>query len=109
MKLISNGLLMALTLTGACLAQAQPSSDGAGAPPRGGPPPEAIAACKGKTSGASCSFTGRQNETLNGTCDSPPEGPPGSSSSSSSNSSNSSTSGVLACRPARPSGAPPQR
>lgn len=103
MKHIPFWLPIAWALGTASLAQAQPS-DGGGAPPRGGPPAEAVAACKGKTSGASCSFTGRQNETLSGTCDSPPEGPPGSNSSST-----SSTTGVLACRPARPSGPPPQR
>jgi len=103
LKPIPFWLPLALALSGASLAQAQPT-DGGGAPPRGGPPAESVAACKGKTSGASCSFTGRQNETLSGTCDSPPDGPPGNSSSSSSG-----TSTVLACRPARPSGPPPQR
>lgn len=104
MKLIPIWLPIALSLACIGAAQAQPA-DGGGAPPRGGPPAEAVAACKGKTSGASCSFTGRQNETLSGTCDSPPEGPPGSSNTNSS----SSSSGTLACRPARPSGPPPQR
>lgn len=37
-----------------------------------GPPPEAIAACKGKVSGAACNFVGRQGETLSGTCFTPP-------------------------------------
>lgn len=97
-------LAMVLALAGH-LVQAQPSSSEDGQrPPRGGPPAEAIAACKGKASGASCSFTGRQNETVSGSCDSPPGPPPGSSNSSSSSS--SSTASVLACRP---SGPPPQR
>jgi hypothetical protein len=39
---------------------------GHGHPP--GPPPEAIAACKGKAVGDSVSFTGRRGETLTGTC-----------------------------------------
>ncbi|MBL0143772.1 MAG: hypothetical protein IPP91_17115 [Betaproteobacteria bacterium] len=37
-----------------------------------GPPPEAIDACNGKASGAACSFIGRQNKQLTGTCFSPP-------------------------------------
>jgi hypothetical protein len=37
-----------------------------GAPP--GPPPEAVAACKGKTEGTTVSFTGRAGETFSGTC-----------------------------------------
>jgi hypothetical protein len=37
-----------------------------------GPPPQAIAACKDKSSGASCSFAGRENQTLSGTCFAPP-------------------------------------
>jgi len=102
LKTIPFWLPIVLALGSASLAHAQPT-DGGGAPPRGGPPAEAVAACQGKASGATCSFTGRQNETLSGTCDAPPSGPPGSSSS------NSSTSGTLACRPARPSGPPPQR
>ena len=36
-----------------------------------GPPPAAIAACKGLASGAGCSFVGRQNQNLSGTCFSP--------------------------------------
>jgi hypothetical protein len=37
-----------------------------------GPPPQAIAACNGKASGASCTFQGRENKTLTGTCFAPP-------------------------------------
>ncbi len=33
-----------------------------------GPPPEAIAACTGKSEGAEVSFTGRNGETLSGIC-----------------------------------------
>jgi len=47
---------------------------------RGGPPPEAIAACAGKTRGAACGFTSPRGE-LAGSCDAPPSRP-------------------LACRPA---------
>ena len=38
-------------------------------PPR--PPPEAIQACEGMDSGEACAFTGRQGETLSGTCFTP--------------------------------------
>lgn len=33
-----------------------------------GPPPEAIAACKGKAEGAKAQFTGRRGELVSGTC-----------------------------------------
>ncbi len=46
------------------------------------PPPAAIAACKGLASGAGCSFVGRENQNLGGTCFSP------------------NTDRPLACRPA---------
>lgn len=51
------------------LAQDGPPSDGggqAGRPP--GPPPEAIAACKGKTEGTQVSFTLRDGKSVTGTC-----------------------------------------
>ena len=57
-----------------------------------GPPPEALESCRGKAAGAACSFTGRQNENLAGTCFMPPEGKGG---------------GALACRPDR--GGPPPK
>ena len=41
---------------------------------KGGPPPEALDACRGKSSGAACRFTGRRGEPLNGSCFSPPNG-----------------------------------
>jgi hypothetical protein len=49
-----------------------------------GPPPEAIEACEGKEAGDSVTFTGRQGETLETTCQeidgqlvaAPPEGAP---------------------------------
>ena len=53
------------------------------------PPREAVDACQGKASGAACSFVGRENQSLAGTCFAPPakgdrdKGPP-----------------PLACRPA---------
>lgn len=60
----------------------------AGPPPGGkppGPPPEAIAACNGKAEGVAASFSGRNGETVSGTCQKigdvlavrPAGGPPG--------------------------------
>jgi len=43
-----------------------PGSGAGDAPP--GPPPEAIAACKGKAEGATVSFAGRHGESFNGVC-----------------------------------------
>jgi hypothetical protein len=95
--------------------QAQPSGGDQGGPDGGrrhGPPPEAIAACKGKTAGADCSFTGRHDDTLTGTCFAPPAHPAGLPSDQSATSSPSGKSSdlPLACRPARggPGGGPPQ-
>ncbi len=39
---------------------------------KSGPPPEALAACRGQSAGAACRFTGRRGETLNGSCFLPP-------------------------------------
>jgi len=39
-----------------------------------GPPPEAIEACSSQSEGASCSFSGRDNEQLSGICFAPEEG-----------------------------------
>jgi len=58
---------------GSASAGAQENSGmGSGAPHR--PPPQAIEACSNKASGASCSFVGREDKTLSGTCFAPPEG-----------------------------------
>jgi hypothetical protein len=61
-------LLLALPL--AALAQADagngPPPDGGGHPH--GPPPEAIAACKGKAVGTQASFTDRSGRTVSGPC-----------------------------------------
>ena len=109
-------LLLGCLATGA-LAQTgtQPSGNQADGPGQGGqgrrphrPPPEAIAACQGKAAGAACSFTGRENQPLAGTCFAPPAHPPGGAGSTG-------TTGVpggagngapqgsppLACRPAQ--------
>lgn len=61
---------------------------------RRGPPPEAIAACKGKASGAACSFTGRRGEALSGTCFAPPP-------RAESGTGGQAESPPLACRPQR--------
>lgn len=76
-------LLLAGLATTAC---ARPGGDG-GSDGRRGPPPEAITACEGKSINDSCSFTGRRDDTIEGTCIAPqgvdelacaPEGgPPG--------------------------------
>ena len=63
-------LLLALPL--AALAQAH--ADNGNGPPSDqgghhrGPPPEAIAACQGKTIGTQASFTDRAGHTLSGPC-----------------------------------------
>lgn len=64
-------LFVIAACTGSALAQ--PPSDGANKNGRRGPPPEAVAACKSLSSGATCNFTVR--ETEKGTCWAP-EGKP---------------------------------
>lgn len=47
------------------------AADGAASAPTGqppGPPPEAVAACKGKAEGAQVSFATRGGETVSGVC-----------------------------------------
>ena len=39
-----------------------------------GPPPEAIEACADLAEGDACSFTGRRNDEITGTCIAPPDG-----------------------------------
>lgn len=106
------------TLTGAVMAQ--PSGGDQNGPGGGGhrhgPPPEAVAACKGMTAGADCSFTGRHDDTLTGTCVAPPAhraAPPSDQAATNSTSGKSSEQGdlPLACRPARggPGGGAPQQ
>ncbi|MEP6504345.1 MAG: hypothetical protein ABJD97_13500 [Betaproteobacteria bacterium] len=63
---------LAALLLAPLAALAQPE---AGGPPPGqdgkgphGPPPEAIAACKGKAIGATASFTDRSGRTVSGPC-----------------------------------------
>ncbi|HSV45759.1 MAG TPA: hypothetical protein VLJ58_08225, partial [Ramlibacter sp.] len=60
--------LAGLLLTAACaFAQSAPPAGAGGKPP--GPPPEAVAACSGKSAGATVSFSGRRGETVSGTCE----------------------------------------
>lgn len=65
---------------------AQSAPPAGGTPP--GPPPEAVKACEGKTAGAQASFTGRDGRSITGVCES--------------------LNGVLALRPPRGAGGPPQ-
>lgn len=68
------------------------SGQGMGGGHHRGPPPEAIAACKGKSSGDDCSFTGRNSQNITGTCFAPP--------SSGQQGSGGQGARPLACRPA---------
>ncbi len=86
MKIIST-LLFALFVSNA-LAQAtqnKPSQQGG---EHRGPPPEALAACKGAKAEKACNFIGGQGETVKGTCWAPDSSKP------------------LACKPA---GRPPMQ
>jgi hypothetical protein len=64
----ATGLASALLF--ASVAWTQPAGGGTGDGNRGGPPPEALAACKSLTSGKECTFTGRNGE-VKGTCFAP--------------------------------------
>jgi len=71
MKLMKHWMLCAALAACAAGASAQngPRPDGQrGEGPPPGPPPEAIAACKGKAEGAKAEFKGRRGETVKGTC-----------------------------------------
>ncbi|NVB40259.1 hypothetical protein G6O69_20620 [Pseudenhygromyxa sp. WMMC2535] len=74
-------LLFTLFSSGPGEGERPPQGDG---PPR--PPAEAIDACSGKSSGDSCSFSGREGETVSGVCFTPESDKP------------------LACRPSQPPG-----
>lgn len=52
------------------LSSAQPDERRGRRPPQ--PPQEAIDACEGQQENAACSFTGRRNDLVEGTCISPP-------------------------------------
>jgi ABC-type Na+ efflux pump permease subunit len=68
-------------------APTAPASGASGPPP--GPPPEAVAACQGKTAGTQVTFSGRNGESFTGVCQL--------------------INGVLAARPAGNGGPPPRR
>lgn len=92
-------LLSVCTLVAMCImlpmwGEAQPGGGPGGGGPGGGsggeggrpqgPPPEAIAACEGKSEGDSCEFTNPRGDTLSGICQTveeqlacAPEGGPG--------------------------------
>ena len=59
-------LVSYLLLAGNAHAAGSAASAPSGLPP--GPPPEAVAACKGKTEGTQVSFSARGGETLTGVC-----------------------------------------
>ena len=62
----SASLISCLLLAGAAHAADGAASAPSGHPP--GPPPEAVAACKGKTEGTQVSFSTRGGETVSGVC-----------------------------------------
>ncbi len=71
----SNTMIAILVLLLAGLAStacAQPGRGGGDSGGRRGPPPEAIQACEGKSADDACSFTGRNDETIDGVCFAPP-------------------------------------
>lgn len=63
-------ILVLLLASLATTAFAQPGRGDSGG--RRGPPPEAIEACAGKSANDACSFTGRRDDTIEGTCFAPP-------------------------------------
>jgi hypothetical protein len=62
------GLAWVISMLLASAASAQPAGGA-----RQGPPPEALAACKSLSSGATCGFNGPRG-TVSGTCFAPQEG-----------------------------------
>ncbi len=57
-----------LLLSFALLLPASSYASGGGKGRPQGPPPEAIAACEGKSSGDSVEFTGRRGDSIEATC-----------------------------------------
>ncbi|MBT8440895.1 MAG: hypothetical protein KJO76_00805 [Gammaproteobacteria bacterium] len=68
-------LIAMLTLVGSNAAYAESDDSGYGNQRQGrrGPPPQALEACEALVEGDPCSFTGRNEEQLNGSCFSPRE------------------------------------
>ena len=81
-------MLFALVPAGA-FADDQGQRQGPGPGGHRGPPPEAISACQGKAVSATCSFTGRKGESVEGVCRGAPDGD---------------TSKPVACAPNHPPG-----
>ena len=75
-KLVATLILVGLTtMANAQINNPSGGSNGTGGGERPhGPPPQAIAACNNKASGTVCSFVGRENKMLTGTCFAPPGG-----------------------------------
>ncbi len=71
MLLLITRVLVQLALLQPAPGGHPPDGDG---PPR--PPREAVEACSGKSSGDSCTFSGRAGETLSGTCFTPAQDKP---------------------------------
>ena len=67
-KSIACALVLATLIT-VDTATAQPGGEDG---KRRGPPAEAIEACSDKSEGATCGFSGRRGEALEGTCFAPP-------------------------------------
>ena len=79
---IPGGELACVPAGGAGCARGQGGSGGQGSGPGGqgpggehpGPPQEATSACASLAADAACRFTGRDGDTVEGTCKSPPDG-----------------------------------
>ncbi|WP_309496476.1 hypothetical protein [Sulfurovum sp.] len=65
-------IIVTLTLLAITASYAQPQG-GQGGPGSGKPPKEAIAACKNKDKGTSCSVNTPRGDTLEGTCKNTPD------------------------------------
>jgi hypothetical protein len=66
-------LLLANALLAALVATSSQAEDQQGRNNRRGPPQVAIDACAELQEGDACSFTGRNNQEVNGTCFAPPQ------------------------------------
>lgn len=88
-KLLFAGVLVAAAFPFIAVADDAPPPPPPGHGPHRGPPPEALAACKDASEGATCSFTHRDH-SITGTCSHGPDG-----------------KGPLACKPDGPPPGPP--
>ena len=69
---IQKTVIIALVLTSYTSIQPASAQPGGQGGSRSGPPPEAFEVCADKTSGDSCTVTGRRGEELQGSCKIPP-------------------------------------